>query len=358
MWQVFRFLANRHTLFRFIALVLFPLVLTSVFSNCAQKPEKKEGTVIEQAKQEGKLSWYTSAPAEASSRFLDAFEKKYPFIKTSFTRSGTFATIEKYRSELRAGKVKADVMHVLDVGIYLALKEEGNLLKYDSKEYAHYPDIYKDDGYWVALRTVSICMAYNSEALSEEEAPKRWKDLVDPKWKGEIGLEDARIAGSQYAQYYALKKRLGEDFWKGLAAQEPRFAKSSGALVNDLLTGEIKVAGELVGYRVYQSQKEGAPIKGVWPEEGVPIIIAPLAILAQSPHPNAARLFIDFALSKEGQTLFQELVGAYSMRPDVEPLEGKPKLSELNQLTPASWSDYLEEQEKLREEFAQMFGLE
>jgi len=123
-----------------------------------------------------------------------------------------------------------------------------------------------------------------------------------------------------------------------------------------LLDGEILVAGEMAGYAMIGAQREGKPIVGVFPKEGIPFIPGPVGILARAPHPNTARLFVDYALSREGQALFRDLGNAYSARGDVGPLEGQPPLDKLNLRTPTGgWDEYLQKQGALRTEFEKLF---
>ena len=113
-----------------------------------------------------------------------------------------------------------------------------------------------------------------------------------------------------------------------------------------------------MGYKVYDEQQKGRPIEAVWPADGVPIVLGPLAIMERARHPNAAKLFLDFALSREGQTIFQNLAWSYSVRPDVRPLPGRPEISKMKQMTPlAGWEDYLDRQPQFRAEFSECFTL-
>ncbi|MFQ6130913.1 MAG: ABC transporter substrate-binding protein [Armatimonadota bacterium] len=314
--------------------------------------------LVRKAQEEGQLYWYTSAPEAAAREFLAAFEKKHG-IGTELFRGSTFDVTEKLNAELSIGAVQADALHVLDVAIFLTLKAEGELLRYDSPEYEHFPRQFREDGYWAALRAVAICMAYNQEVVPPEQAPKRWEDLVSPeavRWQSQLGLENPQ-SGSQYCQYYFLRDLYGVNFWRGLSVRAPRFYNSSADMLDAVLRGDLLLAAEVPGYAVYDRRRKGhTELVPVYPEDGVPMVVAPLAIPRRAPHPHAARLFLDFALSEEGQTLFQGVIGAYSVRDGVEPLPGKPKLSDLPILAPSGgWEDYLEKQRDLRAEFSSIF---
>ncbi len=311
--------------------------------------------------QERELWWYTSAPEEQANQFLSAFQDKYSGINAhanpGASRS-TFQVIAQVNEELE-GELRADVLHVLDVGIFVQFKDEAKLLRYRSPEYAALEPRYRDDAgaYWGAMRAVAICMAYNKRLLGPDEAaPRTWRDLWEPRWGGgRIALENVN-AGSQYAQYYFLREQYGRHHWETLATQKPRFFNSSREILEALERGDVSIAGEMMGYALSNWKRAGhGDIVGVWPEDGVPLALAPVAILRRAKHPNAARLFVDFALSREGQELWQELLGAYSVRGDVGPPPGRPALSELNVLSTDDWDDYVEKQTRFRAEFSATF---
>jgi len=320
--------------------------------------------VLAAAKTEGELWWCTSVPDKAADRFLAAFQKEYPFINAHYWRAGTFDVVNKVERELESGDVRTDVLHVLDVGVFLSLKRQGELLRYEPLEARAVAPELTDPGYWWGLRNVAICMAYNPRKLPPSQAPKTWQDLLRPELNGRIAIKDATSAGSAYAEYFFLRQLYGSRFWEQLAGNQPTICKSAQEVMTKLLAANspICVAGEMVSYQVYTYERlEKQPVVGIWPTEGVPMIVAPVAILARAPHPNAAKLFVNFALSQRGQAVFQDLVGSYSVRDDVPPRAGEKALSQIRQLTPEDgWDEYLEKQPELRAEFNKFFhpGLE
>jgi iron(III) transport system substrate-binding protein len=308
------------------------------------------------ARVEAQLNWYTSLPEKDANAFLEAFRAKYPFVDARLRRSSTFDTISQISDEIDAGDVRADVVHVLDVGVFIELRRRGELMRYASPEGSAIDDRFREPGYWWAMRLVAMGMAYNSQRLTPDRAPKTWEDLLKPEFRGKIGFKDAATAGTAYAEYFLLRERFGTLFWERMAAQKPRISRSAEEVTDGLLNGTILVAGEMAGYAMLGAREDGKPIVGVFPKEGVPFIPGPVAILARAPHPNAARLFVDYALSREGQTLFRDLGKAHSARKDVGPLRGQPPLDELHLLTPSGgWEEYLQKQGALRTEFEQLF---
>ncbi|MGB5987369.1 MAG: ABC transporter substrate-binding protein, partial [Desulfobacterales bacterium] len=123
------------------------------------------------------------------------------------------------------------------------MKSQGRLLARFSPHFQNFPDVYKDDGHWAAFAGFGICMAY--DASRTQSPPQEWTDILDPRWRGRIGLEDINAGGSQYGQYYLLRETLGLEFWQTLLSlQEPKIYSSTEALADALLEGEIDVAGQ------------------------------------------------------------------------------------------------------------------
>jgi iron(III) transport system substrate-binding protein len=297
--------------------------------------------LVRAARREGKLVWYTSLPTDAAVEYLEAFRRRYPFLDTSeFYRSTSYRIYSRLEVETAADKYIADVVELGLVPAVAGWKRRGWLLRHDSPAYEHYPPEMSEPGYWAPMRLFPIVAAYNPRTLDASEAPRRWWDLADPKWKGAIGVEGSD-SGTQHLQYYLIKEKLGERFWGKFAANRPRAYGGSGAVLNALLSGEIKVALCALSYAIVRHrQLAAAPITAIWPEEGVPVSMAPLAILAGAPHPNAARLFVDWVLSAEGQGEMTRLVGAYSARADVPAPPGQPAKGEFTPLLVTDWDAF------------------
>ncbi len=314
------------------------------------------GSIQELARREGELAWYTSLPEDGARALLDRFSTKYPFVTTHLIRESTFDIIRRVRSEIDDGRVQADVLHVLDVAVFVQLKKQGALLKYESPEARSIGAQYKDAGLWVALRCVDLCIAYDSARMSPQEAPKYWPDLLGEQWVGRVAQKDAQTAGSAYAQYYFLREEYGLSYWQRMARQSPRIYKTADESIEALRRGDVDLVSGVMGYSVWDARQRGSSVRGVWPQDGVPMMIGPTAILREAPHPNAAKLFTDFVLSKEGQEALQSAVGPYSPRPDVHPPQGLPDLEDMPLMAPeAGWDEYAEKQAALQSEYTRLF---
>ena len=310
--------------------------------------EAADQALIDAAKKEGKFVWYTSLPTDPAVAYLDAFKKKYPFLETGeFFRSTSYKVYSRLNIEMEAGKHIGDVVSIGLASAVLEWRKKGWLMKYDSPAYRGYPEKIMDQGYWAPLNTTAIVMAYNKSLLPADKVPRKWADLTNPKWKEAIGVEGAD-SGSQHVQYYALKGVLGSEFWTEIVQNKPKIFSGAGAMITGLLRGEIQIAMCSYGYMVYDFRElQKAPIEGVWPEEGVPININPLAIIDKAPHPNAAKLFLDWALSKEGKMELVRVVGAYTGRSDVPSAKGNPAWGTFKPLYVENWTEF----DNTREEF-------
>lgn len=315
-----------------------------------------DSTTYYQAMTEGKLVFYSSAPRWASQRILYEFQENYPFIETELHSGGSNQLDSEIQFQIDNNRVIADVIHLSDVVGVQRWKKDDKLLYYPSPEYAYYPDDYKDTGYWACVRNVTVCLAYNSEAIPATLAPKTWKDLIETEWDQKIYVGNPFIYGTRMVQYYALREKFGKSFWDKVAQKPIKVEMDSGQISQFFTDPETPLTLTYLGYFFDKySIKLRYPVRAVWPEDGVPIVPCPIAILKDAPHPNTAKLFIDFILSAEGQALFQVLVGDYSVRQGIPPLPGKVPFEELNTIT-IDWEDYFAKKEQYLVDFMEAFG--
>jgi len=312
--------------------------------------KSKPEIVVETTPTTSTVTWYTSVPQRHAERIANAFRIETG-IDVNIVRNSTFIVREKLMSEIKNGKTEADVITIADIGTFIELKNRGLLMEYDSPHYKNYPEEYKDEGYWAVYAAFGICMAYDEIRI--ENPPQHWTDLLDERWRGRIGLEDINTAGSQYGQYYILREELGVEFWKDmLSLQEPKIYYRTEELANALLEGEIDIAAEFSIHIVYSySIKKETPIKGIYPEEGIPLIFNPVAIINQTDHPEEAKMFLDFLLSQKGQELMQGLTYKYSVLESISRLEGIPSLDELHILQPKNATNYARKRDEYIYEF-------
>src|SRR3989440_2820978 len=321
---------SRRSIPVFVAVAtLAALVAGLVTAGDAQTPNRH----LEAARKEGKVVWYTSLVLPSAERVAKLFETAYPGVKVEVHRTGSQRILQRVMQELQANIKNVDVVHTSDAGHYVLLKEKKLLAKYTPAGVDAFPAGFKDkDGYYYGLRATVNAIAYNTRVVSAAEAPKTWKDLLDPKWKGKMVTAHPGYSGVIATHVLALVKLLGWDYFKQLARNQLMLVQSANDPSGVVASGERPVAVDGGDYTFYQIKKKGNPVEIVYPKEGVPLVISPTAIPAFAPHPNAAKLFTDFLFSREIQQVLADTEGLYTGHPEVKYPADRPKLSELKLL--------------------------
>jgi len=311
---------------------------------------------VEPARKEGKVVWYTSLALPSAEKVAKLFEQAYPGIKVEVHRTGSQRILQRVMQELGANIKNADVIHTSDAGHFVLLKEKKLLMKYAPAGVDAFPAGFKDrDGFSYGLRATLNVIAYNTRIVSAGDAPKTWKDLLDPKWKGKLVTAHPGYSGVISTHVLALANLYGWDYWKQLAQNRPMLVQSAVDPAGVVASGERPVAVNGGDYTFYQSKKKGNPIEIVYPKEGVSLVVSPSAIASFAPHPNAARLFTDFTFSRDVQQVLADSEGLYTGHPEVKYPADKPKLGELKllQVDP----DELERKsEEIKKRFVEFFG--
>jgi iron(III) transport system substrate-binding protein len=221
-----------------LLLILASLHLGSPSWSAAQEQTQK---LLDGTKKEGALVWYMSASIEDAKAILLAFNKKYPAIKTDFFRAGSARLFNRIVNEARAGKVLFDVVAVRGLETHQLVKA-GFLQPYVSPESAAYPSGFKDPkGYWVDYFDAYNVIGYNTQLVSRDQAPKSWEDLLDPKWKGKIALDD-----ENFSWYGAMTQKWGREktqrYMRALAKQDIQLRNGQTLIAQLMAAGEFSVA--------------------------------------------------------------------------------------------------------------------
>ena len=221
------------------------------------------------------------------------------------------------------------------------------LQKYVSAHSQFYPEGFTDkDGFWTSVYSIPRIIAYNTKLVRPDAAPKSFDDLLNPRWKGGIGLSDSAVLWyTGFLKYHGEEK--GRDFMRKLAAQKPAFRDGESIITQLLAAGEFPI-GITYSHQAATMKRRGAPVE--WVRTAQPIVtgLKPIGLSAKAQHPNAAKLFIDVALSKEGQ----ELIKSFNRIPDRGDVTSD--LKEGTKLYPADprWGDsYAKHVEEFREIF-------
>jgi iron(III) transport system substrate-binding protein len=325
----------------------FFFLLLSLPSAWAQSEHTAK--LIEGAKKEGRVLWYTALNLDDANMLTRHFEQKYPFVKTETLRLVTDQLLTKIQTEARAGGFRADVIEIPGI-LGHVLKQDGLLEKYFSPESKAYPASMKDpDGTWTSFFINVHVTVYNTKLVKKQEVPKTFEDFINPKWKGKIALRD-----NDFDNFGMMLKVMGRDkglsFMRRLAAQGVDLRSSFTTAIQGIVAGEIPIGMNLYATHTEEFKKKQAPVEWA-PMEFVLASVEPLGVAAKAPNPNAARLFVDFLLSKEAQTLMRDRSRIPS-RPDVPP--DPPELTRgLNIIT--TDVSLVNESKQLAKEFYEIF---
>lgn len=283
----------------------------------------REQLLIEGAKKEGQVTFYTSNTWMAGA-LPPAFEKKYPFVKVLVWRSDSKELLKRVTEEYSAGRHIADVLETNPESMAL-LHRDGLLQEHYSPEMAYYGEAVKKKGksgvfYW-ANREIYISLGFNTKVIPTSDAPKNLKDLLDPRWKGKMSIAGT-TTGVQWVGN-ALEV-MGREFLEKMSQQELNVQNMSGAALAGLVaSGEVPLSPTIFDSNISTAKQKGAPVE--WrPLEPVIASVGQSGLLNKVPHPNAALLFLDYIHSKEGQELAMK-GGLSSPRNDIGSLEQKFK---------------------------------
>ena len=273
--------------------------------------------LIEGAKKDGQLNWYTSMSVVDHTKYLELFNKKYPFLKVNVRRVGGERLITILTTEYRAGKTLVDV--VITSGVAPSLIKSGIFAKYVSPEYKYFSPGTKDpDGYWADTYTNSLALSYNTRMVPKDTVPQRWEDVLAPQWKGKKIAIDTEPYEWFGAVLRVMGKEKGWEFLKQFGEQELVVVRGNNLRAQQLAAGEFPF-GFSYAHQIDRMKKDNAPVDWVKSENIFIVnLLHPVFISAKAEHPNAARLFVEFCLSREAQQLVVQLGRKASSRTDVE----------------------------------------
>ena len=290
-------MAGRTTRLHFwLALVFFAAASPAPISAASQ-----DG-LLEAARREGELVYYASMNVAEANAVIGAFEKRYPFIKVKLNRIGSEKLLTRVLTEARAKKIFADVIQTVEFSMHI-FSRSGILARYTPQANSIYPKEFKEEGFWTTVYYNAYVTAYNTRLVATRALPKSYDDLLDPKWKGALMME-----GTKADWFAGMLQILGQErglkYMRALAKQQPSPREGHELLAQLIVAGEGLFDINIPAASVERMKERGAPIE--WKALGeVPAIMVGIGLSAQAPHPNAAKVFLDFVLSREGQKLMQ-----------------------------------------------------
>jgi iron(III) transport system substrate-binding protein len=300
----------------------------------APPPTTVTADLIEAARKEGKVSYYSALELNVAERLGKAFEAKYPGIAVHVERSGAERIYQRIAQEQGSGINAADVANSTDPAHYLDWKGKDWLAPYLPDDVAkNFPsDQFDADGTYATSCAWTETIGYNTKLVKPEDAPKSYADLLEPKWQGKIVKAHPGYSGAIMTATFVLSRELGWSFFEKLAQQKVMQVQSAADPPKKLLLGERAVMADGNDYNLLLAKQQGQPVEIVYPSEGSPLIIVPSAIFRNAPNPNAARLFQSFFFSVEAQQLLVDEFALRSFHSQIKERSGNQPLSALKLL--------------------------
>ena len=322
----------------------------------APPPEGITDAMVAAAKKEGQVTWYTSADLRLAEQIGRAFEQAYPGVAARIERLGAERIFTRIGQEYSAGVRAVDTVSNGDVAQFLTWKRQGLLAAYVPQDVAaHIPEAHRDPDGFFAIARASLCViAYNTDMVKAEEAPKSFADLLEAKWKGKIVKAHPAYSGTVITSTFVVVRELGWPYLEKLARQSVLQVQSATDTPNKVALGERPVMADGNEYNVLMLREAGKPIAPVYPLEGTPPIYMPNAVFAAAPHPNAARLFQSWLFSRATQQMMVDVGALRSVHAQVKDPPGRTPLATIK-----VWKDDPAEAEKtsdeLKRRYAQIF---
>jgi iron(III) transport system substrate-binding protein len=259
---------------------------------------------------------------------------------------------QEYQSNIKA----ADVVNSSDASHFIFWKQQKWLASHTPVDARKFDAKYRDpDGQYHTWRASLSVAGYNTNLVKDNEAPKSYADLLDPKWKGKMAKSHPGYSGTSLTGTFAITKLLGWDYLEKLSKQGVQQLQSTTATPKSIASGERAVMVDGNEYNMFMEIDAKSPVKIIYPAEGTPFVNSPSAIFADAPHPNAARVFQSFLYTVELQTMIVDAGGERSLHPLVKDRPGRPPLSEIKLLR-ADPAAVLDKVEEIKASYTKAFG--
>jgi iron(III) transport system substrate-binding protein len=334
------------------------LAAAAVAAPGVARGEGAPSPLVDAARQEGKVVFYTAIELGVGEKIAAAFEKRYPGIPVQVERTGSERVFQRIAQERASNIHTVDVINSSDAAHFITWKRDGVLAQHVPADFAaSFDPRYADsDGRYFPFRVTLSPIVYNTRLVKPEEAPKSFADLLDPKWAGKIVKGHPGYSGTIMTSTYETVQTLGWDYLAKLAKQRVMQVQSATDPPRKVAQGERPVMMDGSEYVAIGLRDKGAPLAFVYPTEGTPLIVSPSAVYAEAPHPNAARLFQDFLFSTEAQQMLVTIGGLRSFHKGVKPRPDLPGLDKIKLM-----KENAEAVEKsggeIKEHYSKLFGV-
>jgi iron(III) transport system substrate-binding protein len=326
----------------------------------AQAPPAEAITpaLIEAAKKEGKVIYYTSVDLPLAERIAKAFETKYPGVAVRVERTGAERVFSRIAQEYSSNIHAVDLVNSSDAAHLIVWKRNGWLAPYVPEDVAkHYPAEHKDaDGQFASFRIFLCPIGYNTDLVKAADAPKSYADLLDPKWVGKMVKAHPSYSGTILTATFQMARDLGWQYLEKLAQQKIMQVQSASDPPKKLALGERAIMADGIEYGMFMLKETGKPVELVYPAEGTPLIIGPNAIFKRAPNPNAARLLQNYMFSAECQQLTIDVGGMRSAHALTKEKPGRTPLSKIK-LMKDDAAAVEKESEQIKARYTQYFKI-
>jgi iron(III) transport system substrate-binding protein len=313
------------------ATALATTVFASPLRAAPPAPEAITPALIEAAKKEGKLAFYTAMDLAFAERLGKSFEAKFPGIAVRVERSGAERVFTRIAQEYGSNINVVDVANTADAAHCIVWKRNGWLAPYLPEEVAQHfdPQFYDADALHITTRILISPIAYNTSLVKKEDAPKSFADLLDPKWAGKMVKGHPAYSGTIMNATYQIARDLGWEYFEKLAKQRVLQVQSATDTPKKIALGERAVMVDGAGYLVIRNKEDGQPVEIVYPAEGTPLAASPSVVFKAAPNPNAARLFQNWMHSREAQQILVDWARQYSPHRQTVEKPGIRKLADI-----------------------------
>jgi iron(III) transport system substrate-binding protein len=317
--------------------LLAALVVTLALGPAAALAFDGEKALHEAAKKEKEFTWYTAHyNSESAAALCQGFEKKYPGVKCNYIRTTAQVAYQRLAQDQKAGIAQATVISSTDQSHYTKMKQDGWLQPYKPKNLPELVDAFRSfndpDDLFIATAAGLVLITYNTSVVSASEAPRKWTDLADPKWKNKVSIGHPGFSGYVGTWVVQMKKLYGWDYFKKLELNKPRIGRSINDTVTMLNAKESIVAAG-PSATTLESKAKGNPLAVVYPEDGAVLMVSASGILKNAPAPNAGKLFMEYLLSREGNEVMvqqhQDPVNKH-----VKPMAGARSIADIKTIRP------------------------
>jgi iron(III) transport system substrate-binding protein len=333
-------------------------VFASPLKAAAPEPSAITPALIEAAKKEGKLAFYTAMDLPVAEKFAKAFEARFSGIAVRVERSGAERVFQRIGQEMGSRIYAADVVNSADASHFIVWRREGWLAPYVPEEVArHYPaQHYDPDGLFVTTRIWLSSLGYNTALVKPQDAPRSYADLLEPKWTGKMVKAHPAYSGTIMTATFQIARELGWGYFEKLAKQRIMQVQSSTDPPKKLALGERAVMADGNDYNLIQLKERGQAVEVIYPVEGTPMITGPTGVFKSAPNPNAARLFQNWLHSVEAQQLLVDFAAQHSPHALVKEKPGRKKLSEIK-LFKDDPAGVEKTSDEIKTRYSKMFGV-